>query len=199
MVREAPGSVLGAFLRSDVGSCATALVGARDPLRGLAVAANVGTPRGIGAPATEGRSADPRPSRGLGEAARHQHRSRRMSNPAGLATSHTPARDEPPLAHGARVPLPIRHATTSHRGMESRRGLFGITTFGVRRRELGPGPYADASGCRAGRPTSGPLWRAHERRAALPSPPPQQGREGDDPRPEPLLYAHQRPPSAHSP
>ena len=116
------GCVLGAFLLSEGWVWATAPVGAWDPLRGLAVAENVGTPRRIGAPATEGRSADPRPSRGSREAHLAVHGPR--ASHAGLVVPH-PDRNEPPLARGARVPLPIRPATTSHRRMESRRELFG--------------------------------------------------------------------------
>ncbi len=55
---------------------------------------------------------------------------------------------------------------------------------------------ANVSGCRAGRPLSGSLWRPHRSRAALPCPPPQKSREADDPRPEPRLAA--RRPVAYS-
>lgn len=66
----------------------------------------------------------------------------------GPRTSHPglvvprPARDKPPFARGARVPLPILHATWSRRRMESRRGLFGITPFRAMRAELCPGPHS---------------------------------------------------------
>ena len=201
MVRGASGCVLGALCAFGEGD-----LGDR-PGRGVGSPSRPCCGGGLGS-AAPGRRArhrgplsGPTPLAGL--AGKHTAQRPGPERVTQASWTHTPARDEPPLARGARVPLPIRHATWSRRRMESRHGLFGghaarCEANGARPLPL-PRPHADASGCRAGRPVSGPLWRAHRRRGALPSSPPQQGRERDDPRPEPRLNARQRRPSAHSP